>query len=78
MTPWRRPILLFFLLLALFPAISAVAKLAEQGWAELVWWERLLALAFPILSWFWLRHFSILGCQACGIASDSESCKTPE
>jgi len=72
--PSRRPVYLFLLLLALFPAIAVVVKVMESGWAELVWWEWALLAAFPLLAWAWARHFSVLGCDACA----KDACKTPE
>jgi hypothetical protein len=64
-SPARRPIYLFLLLLALFPAIGVVVKVVEHGWQNLAGWEWGLLVAFPVLVWIWLRHFSVLGCSSC-------------
>jgi len=57
--PRLRPILLFFLLLALFPAMGSVARLVRgEALAPLDW---LGIAAFPVLIWSWWRHFSRFG-----------------
>jgi hypothetical protein len=63
MSPRARPLLLFLLLLLLFPAAASVARW-WQG-AALGWLEWAGVLAFPLLAWLWLRHFSVLGCRHC-------------
>lgn len=70
MSPRLRPLLLFLLLLALFPAITVVVKALESGLAGLAMWEGFLLAAFPILAWIYLRHFSRLGCR--------EGCSPPD
>jgi hypothetical protein len=58
---WR-PVLLFLLLLVLFPATSSLVRwLAGDSLDPLEW---LGVAAFPVLAWLWLRHFSVLGCRA--------------
>ncbi len=64
---WK-PLLLFLLLLVLFPAIGRVA--AWLRGEVMAFWDWLGVLAFPLLAWLWLRHFSILGCR--------ESCLPPD
>lgn len=64
---WK-PVLLFLLLLALFPAIGSVAAWLRGDAMTLLDW--LGVLAFPLLAWLWVRHFSILGCR--------ESCLPPD
>lgn len=63
MSTRARPLLLFLLLLLLFPAAASVAR----GWqgAALGRLEWAGVLAFPLLAWLWLRHFSVLGCRRC-------------
>jgi hypothetical protein len=42
-------------------------------WIEgetLGFWEWLGVIAFPLLAWFWFRHFSVLGCK--------EGCAMPD
>jgi hypothetical protein len=57
---WR-PVLLFVLLLLLFPATSSLVRwLAGDSLGLLEW---LGVAAFPVLAWLWFRHFSVLGCQ---------------
>ena len=63
MSPRARPLLLFLLLLLLFPAAASVARWF-QG-ASLGWLEWAGVLAFPLLLWLWWRHFSIIGCRQC-------------
>lgn len=72
MSPRLRPLLLFLLLLALFPAIGVAVQVAGEGWAGLSFWQWLLLAALPLLAWLWLRHFSILACLA------DNPCKTDE
>jgi hypothetical protein len=57
---WK-PVLLFFLLLLLFPSIGSVVRWIEGEPTGLLDW--LGVLAFPFLAWFWLRYFSVLGCR---------------
>ncbi len=57
---WK-PLLLFALLLLLFPAIGSVAAWWRGDALDI--WQWLGVLAFPLLAWLWLRHFSILGCR---------------
>ena len=64
---WR-PLILFGLLVALFPAIGSVVR-GVQGEA-LDAWDWLGIAAFPALAWIWFRHFSVLGCK--------EGCRLPE
>lgn len=57
--PARKPVLLFFLLLALFPALGSVVRLVQgEALAALDW---LGILVFPLLLWLWWRHFSRFG-----------------
>lgn len=70
MTHRSKPILLFFLTLALFPAIAIVVRVVGAGTAGLAVWEWLLLLASPLLVWLWFRHFSVLGCR--------DACRLPE
>jgi hypothetical protein len=62
-SPRLRPILLFLLLLALFPAIATFVQALRTGFAGLAWWQWVLLALLPVLAWLWLRHFSILGCR---------------
>ncbi|MEW5769174.1 MAG: hypothetical protein AB1831_02305 [Pseudomonadota bacterium] len=62
MSTWRRPVLLFFLLLALFPAIASVARLFQGETPGPLGW--LGVAAFPFLAWLWWRHFSRFGAAA--------------
>ncbi len=64
---WK-PVLLFFLLLFLFPAIGSLATWLRGG--PMTAWDWLGVFAFPLLAWFWFRHFSILGCR--------EGCALPD
>ena len=64
---WK-PVFLFVLLLFLFPATSSVVNWIEGETPGL--WEWLGVIAFPLLAWFCLRHFSILGCR--------EDCAMPD
>ena len=59
MTPRFKPILLFFLLLALFPALGSVVR-AWQGEALNVL-DGLGLIAFPVLLVLWWRYFSRFG-----------------
>ena len=66
---WK-PVLLFFLLLALLPALGSLAAwLWGEAMSFLDW---LAVLAFPLLAWLWLRHFSILGCREGCMPPDGE------
>lgn len=68
--PRWKPVLLFALLLALFPAIgSLVAWVEGESMTSLDW---LGILAFPLLAWLWLRHFSILGCKGSCLSTDEQ------
>lgn len=66
---WRA-IGLFLVLLALFQSLP----LAVEAWQARQWpgtaveWIRLGLL--PLALWLYLRHFSILGCRACGEKGD--------
>lgn len=66
---WK-PVLLFLLLLALFPAIGSVATWLRGDAMTLPDW--LGVLAFPLLAWLWFRHFSILGCREDCLPPDRE------
>lgn len=66
--PAWKPLYLFVLLLLLFPAIGSVVSFIEGESLEL--WEWLGVIAFPLLAWLWLRHFSVLGCK--------EGCAMPD
>lgn len=66
--PRWKPLYLFVLLLLLFPAIGSVVSFIEGESLEL--WEWLGVIAFPLLAWLWLRHFSVLGCK--------EGCAMPD
>lgn len=66
--PRWKPLFLFVLLLLLFPATSSVVGLFEGEALDM--WEWLGVIAFPLLAWFWLRHFSVLGCR--------EGCAMPD
>ncbi len=59
----RRPLLLFGLLLLLFPAVSALFTGLRDGFATLAVWQWALVLLLPGLVWLWYRHFSRLGCR---------------
>lgn len=62
MTPGAKSLLLFFLLLALFPAlVSVVRGVQGEALSPLDW---LGIAAFPLLVWLWWRHFSRLGGNA--------------
>lgn len=62
---WK-PVFLFVLLLFLFPAASSVVTWIEGKTLGL--WEWLGVIFFPLLTWFWFRHFSVLGChERCSI-----------
>lgn len=63
MKPAHKPLLLFLLLLCLFPAISAAVRLAGEGVTAVAVWEWPLLVALPALLWIWFRHFSVLGCR---------------
>ena len=66
---WK-PVLLFLLLLLLFPAIGSLgAWLRGEPMSMLDW---LGVLGFPLLAWFWMRHFSILGCREICLPPDRE------
>jgi hypothetical protein len=62
-SPQRKPLLLFLLLLGLFPALGVVVQVADEGTQGLAWWQWGLLAAFPILVWIYLRHFSRLACR---------------
>lgn len=62
MNPRWRPLRLFLLLLALFPAMAVTARAVAQGVVGFALWEWALLLLFPVLLWIFLRHFSRLGC----------------
>jgi hypothetical protein len=64
---WK-PVLLFLLLLLLFPAIGSLATWLRGE--PMTPWNWLGVLAFPLLAWLWLRHFSVLSCR--------EGCLPPE
>lgn len=66
--PRWKPLFLFALLLLLFPAIGSVVSFIEGESLES--WEWLGVIAFPLLAWLWLRHFSVLGCK--------EGCAMPD
>lgn len=70
MSPRARPVLLFLLLLLLFPAITVFVQALRTGFAALTWWRWALLALLPVLAWWWLRHFSILGCR--------DACRPPE
>lgn len=59
--PRWKPLFLFLLLLLLFPAIGSVVRWI--GGEALEFREWLGVIAFPLLAWLWLRHFSVLGCK---------------
>lgn len=59
--PRCKPILLFLLLLCLFPATHSLVtwyRGEPMGFGD---W--LGVAAFPLLAWLWLRYFSVLGCR---------------
>jgi hypothetical protein len=64
---WK-PVLLFFLLLLLFPAAGSLVRWSEGESMGLLDWFGVLA--FPLLAWLWFRHFSVLGCR--------EGCESPD
>lgn len=66
---WK-PVLLFLLLLVLFPAIGSVAAWFRGDAMSLLDW--LGVLAFPLLAWLWFRHFSALGCRESCLPPDGE------
>jgi hypothetical protein len=57
---WK-PVLLFFLLLLLFPAVTSLVRWLAGESLELLEW--LGVVAFPFRAWLWLRHFSVLACR---------------
>jgi len=57
--PRLKPVLLFFLLLALFPAIGSMARLVQGE--PLMTLDWLGIATFPMLLWLWWRHFSRFG-----------------
>jgi len=66
---WK-PVLLFLLLLALFPAVGSV-----DTWLRgeaMAFWDWLGVLVFPLLAWLWFRYFSILGCRQSCLPPDRE------
>ncbi|MBI5330353.1 MAG: hypothetical protein HZB71_07045 [Betaproteobacteria bacterium] len=56
-----KPLVLFCLMLALFPAITSVVHWFQGE--PLSGWEGLGVAVFPGLAWVWLRYFSVLGCR---------------
>ncbi len=77
--PRLKPVLLFFLLLALFPAIGSVARLVQgEAPAPLDW---LGIGAFPLLLWLWWRYFSRFGggatCQGGCLPARPDEPETP-
>lgn len=70
MSPRTKPILLFLLLLLLFPAIGSVVRWWQgQDLSPLEWAG---VLAFPLLAGLWVRHFSILGCKGACQSGDMD------
>lgn len=65
-----KPLLLFLLLLTLFPALSLLVHWLRDGQAPQTWWQWTLVLALPALLWLYFRHFSILACR--------KACRRPE
>ena len=63
MRPCVKALLLFLLLMFLFPVIGILVDALESGFHELAWWEWALIAALPVLVWLWLRHFSMLFCE---------------
>jgi hypothetical protein len=59
--PRLKPILLFLLLLLLFPATTSLARWFQGATLSILEWFGVLA--FPVLAWLWLRYFSVLGCK---------------
>ena len=59
-----RPLVLFLLLLLLFPAVSVLVGAVRNGFGYLAGWQWLLLLLLPALAWGWWRHFSVFGCRA--------------
>lgn len=70
MSPRARPLLLFVLLLLLFPALGAGIRWVNDAQAELAWWEWALLGSLPVLLGLYLRYFSILACRG--------HCRPPE
>jgi hypothetical protein len=64
---WK-PVLLFLLLLFLFPATGSLVRWIEGEPTGLLDW--LGVFAFPFLAWLWLSHFSVFGCR--------EGCEAPD
>lgn len=70
---WR-PLILFCLLVALFPAIGSVVRWTQGEILSASDW--LGIAAFPALAWIWFRHFSILGCRdACRLPTERDTPK---
>lgn len=63
MSAHARPLLLFVLLLLLFPAATSVARWWQGATLSGLEWAGVAA--FPLLAWLWLRHFSVFGCRRC-------------
>ena len=59
-----RPLVLFLLLLLLFPAVSVLVGAVRDGFEDLAGWQWLLLLLLPVLAWGWWRYFSVFGCRA--------------
>lgn len=57
---WR-PVLLFLLMLALFPAVGSLATWLRGEAMQL--WDWLGLIALPPLAWLWLRYFSVFACR---------------
>lgn len=68
MSPKTRPLLLFLLLLLLFPAVTSLVRWWQGESLGTLEWAGVIA--FPVLAWLWLRYFSLLGCK--------DACKSPE
>jgi uncharacterized membrane protein YhaH (DUF805 family) len=66
--PRWKPLFLFVLLLLLFPALGSLVRWIEGETPGM--WDWLGVIAFPLLAWLWLRHFSVLGCK--------EGCAVPD
>lgn len=58
-----RPLLLFLLLMLLFPAVSTLITAMQAGFKALAWWQWGLITLLPGLAWLWLRYFSVFGCR---------------
>lgn len=61
MSPRLKPVVLFALLLLLFPALGSVVRWWHGETLDTLDW--LGVCLFPVLAWVWLRYFSLLACR---------------